>query len=1149
MLVLPLFLASSPVRGGGLVPEGLRCEYLRNPQGIDAPHPRLSWFSTSPERGERQTAYRILVAGSRQALDRNRGDLWDSGKVPSGKLLAEYAGKRLDSRTRCFWKVRVWNAKGQPGPWSPTANWSMGLLSRSDWKAEWIASPILADPANRPRTPIHCYRSELSAKPDAPKWVALDLGTARAFDRAELAPARPQGLTYDIGAVQFPRRFRLVASDAPDFGDAKVLVDQTASDFPEPRGNSCEFRFGATKARYLRLEVTRLGVWDAHDYGVFLARFSLFSGKENVSIGAHASASDSVENANWSTRFLVEPQDRVEFAPFPAALDPKVPDVFSPSRATSLRRDFVLEAPVRRATLYATARGFYEARINGRKVGSDFLTPGFTDYRKRITYQAYDVTDLLHQGPNTLAALLGYGWYAGHMNLAGNAYLYGYFPQLAAQLEVELTNGRRVTVVTDRDWRTTLDGAVRWSDLLDGEASDLRKEPPGWDRSAFDASAWQPAWAQALGSEALVAQRMPPVREIREIEPVSRKEVRPGVWVYDLGQEIAGWVRIRANGPAGTHIVVRHTEAVKPDGEIDPTSLWGTPQRDDYFLDGKGAHTLQPHFTYHGFRYFEISGLATPPEVVAVSLHNDVDEIGRFECSNPLFDRLMAASKWTQRNLLFDVPAGCAARSERLAWTGDIRPCVQTALFNFDAAAFFEKYAADLRDDQKPDGRFTDICPHAHLTGTDICVGSPGWADAGVSLPWDVYVDTGDVRLLSEHYEAAKRWVDFVHRQNPDLLWKNARGMDWGDWLSAGEATPKELGSTAFFAHSADLVGRMARVLGRGEDAASYEGLFRRIKAAFVARYVSPEGIVRLPTVQRNADVKASIEGQIRDGRLSFTVDNQAFGVDPAPNVPKSLLLKARIDGVEETHRYPEGERIVLGKDWQVEQALYGTIDREEKDVQGSYALALRFGLLEEPLRTKAVERLLTVIARDGGHPTTGFWSSVKLPLALSDLGSHEVASKLVDLTTAPSWGHMLEAGGTTFWEAYDADQKTLSLNHWTHSACGEWLWRDVAGLSPDPAHPGYQRFVIHPRPTPEVSWCKAEYRSIRGPIEIDWHAKEGRFALALQVPSGSIAKVFVPGSHAQVDDPTGVRRVGFEDGCAVFEVESGVYRFTAKTE
>ncbi|HEY1786963.1 MAG TPA: family 78 glycoside hydrolase catalytic domain, partial [Verrucomicrobiae bacterium] len=552
------------------------------------------------------------------------------------------------------------------------------------------------------------------------------------------------------------------------------------------------------------------------------------------------------------------------------------------------------------------------------------------------------------------------------------------------------------------------------------------------------------------------------------------KEVKPGVYVYDFGQEITGWCRLKAEGPAGTHVRLRHAEKIARDGSLDVRNLWGVQQEEDYILDGRGPHVFEPHFTYHGFRYVELSGLPagiSPGELTAVNIRSDLPIAGQFECSDALYNRIQKAAFWTQANLLFDVPAGCAARSERLAWTGDIRPCVQSLLFDFNADAFLAKYTQDLRDDQTAAGQFTDICPHASLRGTTRCVGSPGWADAGVSLPWNLYVNTGDRQMLADHFEAARRWVDFVHSNNPDLIWTNDRGNDWGDWLSAGPATPREIGSTAFFAHSADLVARMAGALGRSADADYYGGLFQKIRRAFGEKYVGTNGIIG-----------------------------------------------------------------------------------DDGDVQGSYALALQFGLLDEHQKSMAVSRLMRLVTANGHHPTTGFWSSVELLLALSGNGCNAEAARMLDQRTMPSWGYMAE-NSTTLWEAFDANTRNLSLNHWTHSAVNEWLWRNVAGLNPDEQSPGYQSFTIYPRPTAEVSWCRSNYSSVRGPIVSNWRRDGDRFNLEVKIPANTTATVIMPAidpdTVKESDKPAaraeGVTLVRAGAGTATFQVGSGDYHFTSQ--
>jgi len=1062
----------------------LQCENRVNPEGIDVPKPRLSWVIISDQRGVKQIAYQVLAASSLKLLAGDHGDLWDSGKVSADRSLnVEYAGSQLVSRQQCFWKVRVWTKDGKPSAWSQYAYWSMGLLNLADWQASWIADPVLADPTNRPLTPIHCYRSPLTNEPSCSKWITLDLGATKSLDAVDLLAARPVKQSHDFRSVMFPLRFKIETANAVDFNRAQMVVDQTVTDYPNPRFQKCHFTFNNVKARFVRLSVSRLSCWDGQDYGLALGGFQVFDGTNLISLNAKVDCSDSMETENWSKRFLVDGLGDVALAPDSPAivLDvPGVPPAHTVSRVPMLRREFELSGTIRRAVLSVTARGFYEVHLNGRRVGDELLAPGYTSYRQRLQYQTHDVTALLKQGKNCIGALVGYGWYAGHMNLYENRCFDGTFPQFLAQLDIELADGRKVTLTTDGQWRSTLNGPVRYSDLLDGEAHDCRQEISGWDQSGFDDRAWNPVWTQPRDDTPLIWQRCQPVRAIQEMHPVATKEVTPGVYVLDLGQEITGWCRLKAKGPAGTHLTLRHAEIVDKDGNVDLRNLWGVAQQDDYFLDGKGEHTLEPHFTYHGFRYVEVTGLTEPPNadtLVALNIHSALPDAGEFNCSNDLYNRIMSAARWTQRNLLFDVPAGCAARGERVSWLGDVRPCVQSTCFNFDAAAFFTKYAQDIRDAQKPDGRYCDITPHAHLRGTEICVGSAGWADCGVSLPWEVYVYYGDLRALAEHFESARLWVDFVAERNPDFIWKNGRGMnDWGDWMSASKrGTPKELGATAFFAHSADLVGRMAAVLGRADDEDKYRKLFENIKRAFLQKYVSPDGIISA---------------------------------------------------------YP------------------GSVDGET--AQGNYALAIGFDLLDEPLKSRALEHLSTAIEKADGHPTIGFWSPAALLMVLSANGHHADAAKMLGLETPPSWGYMALHSGT-FWESFDSDVKNHSLNHWTHSSVGEWMWRNIAGINPDETNPGYASFVIHPRPCKEVSWCKAKYNSASGLIKVGWRLDNQGFTLDLQVPPNSSAMVYVPakepgivreGGH-RASESKGVKWLRQEGEASIFSVESGSYHFT----
>ena len=1145
----------------------LRCEGRENAIGMDVTAPQLGWVLSSDQRGEHQTAYQVLVASSADKLNADNGDLWDSDKVlTDASAQITYAGQSLVSHETCYWKVKAWDHAGQPSDWSPPATWSMGLLSPTDWSAQWIGDPVLADPANRPLAPVHCYRSELTSRPAAVKWIVLDLGASRRMNAVELLPARPPGQNSDFRTAMFPLRFKVEAADQRDFSDARLVADHTGNDYPNPRHDSCRFSFPAVTARYVRLTVTRLSCWDGQDYGVALGGISVFDGSQSIAVGAGVDCSDTIESDLWSKKYLVNGRSAVALVDSPA-LDTGMADTtkrFTVSRVPLLRREFKLNGQIRRATLSVSARGFYEVRINGHRVGDELLAPGYTDYGARLQYQTCDVTSLLRPGTNALGALLGYGWYAGHMNLFEMRCIYGYFPQFIAQLDVELADGTHARLGTDGQWRSTLEGPVRWSDLLDGEGYDCRRELSGWDQPGFDDHSWSPAWSQPRNEVPLVWDRTQPVRVIREFKPVAVKEVKPDVYVFDFGQEFTGWCRLQADGPAGAHVRLRHAELVSPDGNIEIGTLMGTLQEEDYILDGKGPRTLEPHFTYHGFRYVELSGLPgqlKPDTLVAVNLRSDAAVAGHFKCSNESYNRIQLAAAWTQANLLFDVPNGCAARSERVAWMGDIRPCVPSLLFNYDTAPLLTKYAADIRDDQSPDGRFTDIAPHAHLRGTTTCVGSPGWGDAGVSLPWDVYVNTGDQRLLAEHFAAAQRWVEVIHASNPDLRWRNNRGQDWGDWMSAGVETPKEMGATAFFAHSADLLARMAQALGRKEDAAKYQALFQGIRQAFVQDHVSASGIIggRVAGQPVMRDVTAMVRSLINNGTLNFTVHNDVLGGDPALNQIKNLHLVIRRGNETQEQSIVEGGKVEVsgqnGQPVEIVSAAYGYDASDLGDTQGSYALALRFGLLDEPLRSLAAKRLDELVVRNKYHPTTGFWSSVEMLLALSAAGYQADVAEMMNQRDQPSWGYMAEYN-TTFWEAFNANRQNLSLNHWTHSAVSEWLWRNVAGLNPDEQHPGYQSFMIHPRPAREVTWCQASYDSIRGQIVSDWNFDGNQFTLKVTIPANTTATVYLPAKTvesvtengkplAQVNGITNVRQ---ENGCVVLQAGSGHYQFVSET-
>ncbi len=522
--------------------------------------------------------------------------------------------------------------------------------------------------------------------------------------------------------------------------------------------------------------------------------------------------------------------------------DEKAAIAIPPEPLSYLRRSFRVDRPIVRARLYATALGLYDLQVNGHPAGDHVLAPDWTDYKKRARYQVYDVTKLVTPGDNAIVGTVANGWYAGHIGNGGFQF-WGSRPCMMAQLELTHDDGSLDTVATDDRWLSHA-GPILATDFMLGEDYDARL--------ALDASAptlrtddtWLPVHEQADGlPPVLNAQVDPPVRELMTLEPKAMTEPEPGHHVFDLGQNMVGVARIRVAAPAGTKVTIRFAEMLKPDKTIYTANYRGARSIDTYVCRGGGAETWQPRFTFHGFRYVELTGLPgrpLPDAVTGVVLGSDTPSVGDFACSSPDINQLWSNIRWGQRGNFVSVPTDCPQRDERLGWMGDAQVFVGTAVYNADVSAFFDKWLVDVDDAQHANGTFPDVTPN-DMGGS----GTPGWGDAGVICPWTVYRAYGDKRELARHLPAMMRWVDWCREHSVDLIREHDRGSDYGDWLAIGADTSKELLGTAYFAYAADLVSRSARAVGDDANAARYAKLFDDVKAAFNARYVGPDGRIR----------------------------------------------------------------------------------------------------------------------------------------------------------------------------------------------------------------------------------------------------------------------------------------------------------------
>jgi alpha-L-rhamnosidase len=735
---LGLGLMVGTASAAALEVQALRCEYLKDPMGLEAVDPRLSWRLSSAQRGERQTAYQILVASSPSLLESGAGDLWDSGKVTSGESTQIiYRGRALGSRQDCFWKVRAWDSQERPSNWSSVAHWQMGLLQKSDWTAKWIV-PAPATGESRTLAIRRAVYEAISAGGSA------DV-TARLQERVVNG------------------RLKLTADNGTMGGDPAVNI-----------------------RKQLRVE---------YEYG----------GKSFTNI------------VGENQRLWLPEGD----SPLPY-----------------LRKSFGLTSPVQRAVLYVTALGLYEARLNGQRVGDHVLAPDWTDYRKRVRYQAYEVTPMLRSGENVLGALLANGWYSGHIGNGGFEF-YGDQPKFLAQLEVTYADGAKETIVTDETWKSH-DSPILASDFMLGEKHDARREINGWDSATVSDKGWKGVAVRGGYGGELEGQVMEPVRVLDELQSRKITEPKPGQWVFDLGQNMVGVVRLKVAAPAGTRITLRHAEMLNPDGTLYTQNLRGAPSVDEYICRGGGVEVWQPCFAFHGFRYVELSGLTRAPDLGAVTgmvLGSATPPTGRFSCSDERLNQLQSNIEWGQRGNYLSVPTDCPQRDERLGWMGDAEIFVRTAAYNADVAAFFTKWLVDVDDGQSADGAYGDVSPNT-MGGK----GTPAWADAGVICPWTIYEMYGDQRILERHLPAMTQWVEYMRRHSNHLIRDGDRGSDYGDWLSIGADTPKDLIGTACYAYSTHLLAKSYRALGRDAEAARYEQLFADIKAAFNQRYVSADG-------------------------------------------------------------------------------------------------------------------------------------------------------------------------------------------------------------------------------------------------------------------------------------------------------------------
>ncbi|MFM7320119.1 MAG: family 78 glycoside hydrolase catalytic domain, partial [Armatimonadota bacterium] len=510
------------------------------------------------------------------------------------------------------------------------------------------------------------------------------------------------------------------------------------------------------------------------------------------------------------------------------------------SPVAHFRKDFTVSKPVRRGVLYATALGLYDFRINGRPVADDALAPGWSEYKKRVHYHAYDVTRMVKPGANAIGSLLGDGWYSGYLAFTGRRNYYGSAPKLRAMLVLEHTDGSKSVVGTDGSWKTG-EGAIRSADLLMGTAVDYRKEASGWDAPGFDDASWRPAPIAKVEGIAIEPHPGSAVRPQEVLKARRRLNPKPGVWVYDFGQNLTGIARVAVRGKAGDTVQLRHAEFLDKDGGIYVANLRAAKATDSFVLAGAGTTRCEPKFTFHGFQYVEVTGVDVPPalgDVEAVVLHSDLARTGSFTSDNPLLDRLAINTDWGQRGNYLDVPTDCPQRDERAGWTGDAQVFTKAAAFNRDIGAFYTKWLVDLIEDgQRADGALPDVAPYISVVGH----GNAAWEDAGVICVYRMYEMYNDTAAIQRHWPALTRFMDHLMAVSPGGIRQVGA---YGDWLRLDGPQHGGVLGTAYHVFDCRLMAEMARAIGRPDEASKYSQRAAEIKAAFIKAFVTPDGRV-----------------------------------------------------------------------------------------------------------------------------------------------------------------------------------------------------------------------------------------------------------------------------------------------------------------
>ena len=1098
----------------------LLVEYEQTPLAIDTQKPRFSWQMMADEdmHNCRQTAYRIVVN------DEKGRQVWDSGKVDDGRSLnIIYNGDSLTPTTRYNWQLDVWDQENRlhhVSSWFETS-----LMTDSDKDKAWASAQWIGTK----ETDQYLFSHYL---PVFRLAYAVQLDKTTRSTRASILYGcnderlmEPGGNLWHLSAKRDSSyiRIELNTDKISEDGEAVVSIYRRGYN-PEESGECLMAAYGVPKE-----VVSKANLYDSHRISIASCLGDTKVEMDDMEIGA-LNLNPLGKGGDFMAYPVVgdvgislEKGQKAYFSEFeianyrsPGNTIANIPElentfsggtlgyikVINPSRngMPMLRSSFEIDREIASARLYVTARGVYDFYVNGSRIGTDYLNPGITQYNKTHLYQTFDITKYLTKGQNAVGAILGEGWWSGGATYEGQNWNYfGDRLSLLAKIQVRFTDGSCMDVVSSpQSWKYTTEGPVRYGSLFQGEVYDARREMMTWASADYDDSRWLQTIAIPLEGHVssstwgngpalndysdyhLISQFGQTIHQHQRLNAISVNRLRPSVYIYDMGQNMVGVPDIRLTGlEPGTKVKFRYAEVLYPEhlpeyaankGELMQENIRAAMAQDIYIAKG-GEERFSPRFTNHGYRYLEITGIdhALPLADAGGIVLSSIDQLSAsYETSDSLVNRLWQNIKWSALGNFVSIPTDCPQRNERLGWAGDISVFSRTATYMALLPQFLRRYLRAMRDVQRDDGRMPDVAPLGGGFGGLL------WGSASITVAWESYQQYADTLMLTEHYGAMKRYIDYVLSKTIDhetgIIVQDRAWGDLGDWLGLeDEKNDKSLFWESYLIYDLSLMQHIATILGEKNDAERYANICKQRKDFFINTYLRPS---------------------------DFKTISSGFG-----NRPKGGLV-----------------------DTQTSYVLPLALGVLEGDTARLVASNLK----------QTVERRGTM---DNGRKCppfsllTGFIGTSWISKALSDAGYDETAYRLLLQQAYPSWLYPVTQGATTIWErlnsythtdGFGGNNRMNSFNHYSFGSVGAWMYNYSIGIQRDEQSPGFRHFVLRPiaDPTGKITWAKGHYDSMYGRIESSWQRGAEGISYRFTIPANTTATLLL--GNKEIELPSG---------------------------